>query len=106
MPAVLADKVKPGMKLCQALYAEDGKVYLPAGTVIDEKLLVELGRSGYKYLRVDSTSLSRNNIIPSAGNLEEQLEERFSRVDLCPFLRLVKKTIKAGVAKGSQEQVD
>ena len=104
MPAILADKVKLGMKLCQALYTIDGKVYLPAGTVINKKLLAELGRGSYKYVRVDSASFSQEKASPSASDIEDQLEKRFSRVDLSPFLRLIKETLKAEGTKGARDK--
>ena len=102
MPAVLTDKLKVGMKLCQALHTDKGKVYLPAGTILDEKLLAELSRARYKYVRVDSSSLSQKKPAPPASDFEDRLEERFSRVALCPFLRLIKEALKAAMTTGSQ----
>lgn len=95
MLTILVDKVKPGMKLAEALVNEEGQVLLPAGKLLAKEELAILSQAKEAYIKIESLASLGRRRPGREAHWQEELEERFSRVHLTPTLLKIKEALKA-----------
>lgn len=100
MPAIIVNKVKPGMRLARPVMTGGGKVFL-RGEVLDEAAIAELRKSNLWYVWVEEhpQTLSRRR----EGDMEREvaeLEERFRKVAGYPLNTTIKELLKAHLRQG------
>lgn len=95
MLTVFVDKVKPGMKLAEAVTNEEGQVLLPAGWLLKEEDLSLLSRAKKACLKIEGLPPHQERRLGRQASFEKGLEERFSRVPLTPTLKKIKEALKA-----------